>query len=143
MSKLRHLCLTIKNSSLNIERVRKNVQSQTHTFSLAELEIRQRKFRLETEVDGLIAKYDDFMITQQDEIENVQEAYDIEKEQLDELQARFDKLKVRKFVWQSLTSLTQNDYDKIIEERRLAAEEEERKRKEFEMKVSDKTSWWI
>ena len=35
------------------------------------------------------------MITQQDEIENVQEAYDIEKEQLDELQARFDKLKVR------------------------------------------------
>ena len=27
------------------------------------------------------------------------------------------------------------DYDKIIEERRLAAEEEERQRKEFEMKV--------
>ena len=42
------------------------------------------------------------MITQQDEIENVQEAYDIEKEQLDELQARFDKLKV----WNSVLKLS-------------------------------------
>ena len=42
------------------------------------------------------------MITQQDEIENVQEAYDVEKEQLDELQARFDKLKVRKKLSESL-----------------------------------------
>ena len=32
------------------------------------------------------------MITQQEEIERVQEAYDIEKEELDELRARFEKL---------------------------------------------------
>ena len=61
---------------------------------LAELEVRQRKFRLETEVDGLIAKYDDFMITQQDDIGVIQEEYDVEKEQLDELRARYEKLKV-------------------------------------------------
>ena len=60
---------------------------------IAELELRSRKFRLETEVDGLIAKYDEFMTTQQEEIENIQEAYDIEKEQLDELRARYEKLK--------------------------------------------------
>ena len=55
--------------------------------------MRSRKFRLETEVDGLIAKYDEFMTGQQEEIENIQEAYDIEKEQLDELRARYEKLK--------------------------------------------------
>ena len=60
---------------------------------IAELELRSRKFRLETEVDGLIAKYDEFMTGQQEEIENIQEAYDIEKEQLDELRARYEKLK--------------------------------------------------
>jgi len=91
----------------------------------AELEVRQRKFRLETEVDGLIAKYDDFMITQQDDIGVIQEEYDVEKEQLDELRARYEKLKV--------------DYDRIIEERRLAAEEEERQRKELEMKTYNAT----
>ena len=103
----------------------------------AELEVRQRKFRLETEVDGLIAKYDDFMITQQDEIGVIQEEYDVEKEQLDELRARYDKLKVNFIDGNELAgSYFQVDYDKIIEERRLAAEEEERQRKEFEMKVS-------
>ena len=35
------------------------------------------------------------MITQQEEIERVQEAYDIEKEELDELRARFEKLSCR------------------------------------------------
>ena len=35
------------------------------------------------------------MITQQEEIERVQEAYDIEKEELDELRARFEKLSGR------------------------------------------------
>ena len=59
--------------------------------------MRSRKFRLETEVDGLIAKYDEFMTGQQEEIENIQEAYDIEKEQLDELRARYEKLKGSRF----------------------------------------------
>ena len=98
------------------------------------MELRSRKFRLETEVDGLIAKYDEFMTSQQEEIENIQEAYDIEKEQLDELRARYEKLKGRYCFDQFHTNISV-DYDKIIEERRLAAEEEERQRKEFEMKV--------
>lgn len=91
----------------------------------AELELRGRKFRLETEIEGLINKYDEFMITQQEEIEQVQEAYDIEKEELDDLRARFAKLSV--------------DYDSIMEERKRIADEEERKRKEYELKTYNAT----
>jgi len=90
-----------------------------------ELDLRGRKFRLETEVQGLVSKYDDFMIDKQDELERVQDAYDIEKEELDDLRERFTKLSV--------------DYDAIMEERRLQAEEEERQRKELEMKTYNAT----
>jgi len=65
------------------------------------------------------------MIDKQDELERVQDAYDIEKEELDDLRERFTKLSV--------------DYDAIMEERRLQAEEEERQRKELEMKTYNAT----
>jgi len=90
-----------------------------------ELNLRGKKFRMETEVDNWISKYDEFMGMQQENIEKVQGAYDEEKEQLDQLRERFEVLKV--------------DYDQIMDERRLKREEEERKRKEFEEKTYNAT----
>jgi len=90
-----------------------------------ELNLRGKKFRMETEVENWISKYDEFMGMQQENIEKVQSAYDEEKEQLDSLRERFALLKV--------------DYDAIMEERRLKREEEERKRKEFEEKTYNAT----
>jgi len=90
-----------------------------------ELNLRGKKFRMETEVENWISKYDEFMGMQQDNIEKVQSAYDEEKEQLDSLRERFAVLKV--------------DYDAIMEERRRKREEEERLRKEFEEKTYNAT----
>ena len=61
-----------------------------------ELNLRSKKFRIENEVENWIAKYDDFMIEKQQQLEEVQDAYDEEKEQLDELKERFAILKVSK-----------------------------------------------
>jgi len=117
--------LTQKKLTDEINPLETDLRKLTLNHREAELELRGRKFRLETEVEGLIAKYDDFMITQQEEIERVQEAYDIEQEELDELRARFEKLSV--------------DYEAIMEERKRIADEEERKRKEYELKTYNAT----
>lgn len=117
--------LTQKKLMDEINPLENDLRKLTLSHREAELELRGRKFRLETEVEGLIAKYDDLMITQQEEIERVQEAYDIEKEELDELRARFEKLSV--------------DYEAIMEERKRIADEEERKRKEYELKTYNAT----
>ena len=78
------------------------------------------------------------MITQQEEIERIQEAYDIEKEELDELRARFDKLSGASSLMIPWTFSIFNlvDYEAIMAERKRIADEEERKRKEYELKVS-------
>jgi len=90
-----------------------------------ELNLRSKKFRMETEVENWLTKYDDFMGGQQDNIEKVQSAYDEEKEQLDDLRERFAVLKV--------------DYEEIMAERERIRLEEEARKKEFEERTYNAT----
>jgi len=86
-----------------------------------ELVQRGRKFRMQVELENWLSKYDDFMEFQNSKIEIIQDEYDAEKADYNELSARFAVLK--------------EEYDAIMYERRLIREEEERKQREFEQKT--------
>merc|ERR1711937_307570 len=81
-----------------------------------ELNLRSKKFRMETEVENWLTKYDDFMGGQQDNIEKVQS---------DDLRERFAVLKV--------------DYEEIMAERERIRLEEEARKKEFEERTYNAT----
>lgn len=76
-----------------------------------EQHLRKRKFKIETEVENWISKYDVDMGEKQDEYEKIDAEYTIEKKQLSELEEKFKVL--------------EEEYDKIMEERRIAKEEKE------------------
>ncbi|KAJ3248281.1 hypothetical protein HDU78_001287 [Chytriomyces hyalinus] len=71
--------------------------------------LRKKKFKVESEVENWIHKYDQDMDEKQAELEDITAIYNEEKAQLDELQARYGEL--------------QKEYEKIMEERRIAQEE--------------------
>ncbi|KAI9348774.1 IQ domain-containing protein D-like protein [Zopfochytrium polystomum] len=73
-----------------------------------EAQWRKKKFKIESEVENWIHKYDQDMEEKQAELEDITTIYMEEKAQLDELQQRYNDL--------------QNEYDRIMEERRLAEE---------------------
>jgi IQ domain-containing protein D len=85
----------------------------------SELHLRKRRFKLETEVENWISKYDQEMSEKQDELEVIREIYQDEKRQLAELEERFAKLKTQ--------------YDAVMEQRKR--DEEERVRTETEHKA--------
>jgi len=76
-----------------------------------EQHLRKKKFKIETEVENWISKYDVDMGEKQDEYEKIDAEYTIEKKQLSELEEKFKVL--------------EEEYDKIMEERRIAKEEKE------------------
>ncbi|KAI8609551.1 hypothetical protein BC830DRAFT_1173457 [Chytriomyces sp. MP71] len=71
--------------------------------------LRKKKFKVESEVENWIHKYDQDMEEKQSELEDITTIYNEEKAQLDELQSRYNEL--------------QKEYEKIMEERRIAQEE--------------------
>ncbi|KAJ3333542.1 hypothetical protein HDU76_006849 [Blyttiomyces sp. JEL0837] len=73
-----------------------------------EAQLRKKKFKVESEVENWIHKYDQDMEEKQAELEDITAIFLEEKAQLDELQTRFNDL--------------QKEYERIMEERRLAQE---------------------
>jgi chromosome segregation ATPase len=73
-----------------------------------EEQLRKKKFKIESEVENWIHKYDQEMEEKQNEYEDISVIYNEEKAQLDELQARFNVIQL--------------EYDAIVQERMVAAE---------------------
>ncbi|XP_002732097.1 dynein regulatory complex protein 10-like [Saccoglossus kowalevskii] len=96
-----------------------------------ELTLRKRKYKVETEVENWIQKYDADMGERQDEYEEVDAVYTEEKAQLNELEERFKTL--------------EEEYKTIVEERRIAQEKKEREERELQMMIKAATviqSFW-
>lgn len=79
--------------------------------------IRKSKFKLEADVAGWISKYDEEMTRKQELIDVETEAHTTEKAQMEELQKKFDTLK--------------DEYDAIMEEKRIARERYDAHHKEL------------
>lgn len=73
-----------------------------------EEQLRKKKFKIESEVENWIHKYDQEMEEKQNELEDISVIFNEEKAQLDELQARF--------------TVIQQEYNNIMEERRILAD---------------------
>lgn len=100
-----------------------------------ELVQRGRKFRMQVELENWLSKYDDFMEFQNSKIEIIQDEYDAEKADYNELSARFAVLKGLTKKWIQIKRQLKEEYDAIMYERQLIREEEERKQREFEQKT--------
>ncbi|XP_069135643.1 dynein regulatory complex protein 10-like [Argopecten irradians] len=77
----------------------------------SEQELRRKKFRVESQVENLIQKFDADMTERQNEYEEIDAEYTKEKKQLHELEERFKTL--------------EDEYQQIMEERRIAREKRE------------------
>lgn len=81
--------------------------------------LRKRKYKIETEVENWIQKFDQDMGDRQKEYEEIDSVYTEEKKQLSELDEKFQVL--------------EQEYNKIMEERRIAKEKKEQEEKELAM----------
>ncbi|XP_074641846.1 dynein regulatory complex protein 10-like [Tubulanus polymorphus] len=90
-----------------------------------ESELRKRKYKIETEVENWIQKFDQDMGERQDEIERVDAIYTEEKKQLHELEERFKTL--------------EEEYNQIMEERRIAQEKREEAEREMQLMIQAAT----
>ncbi|XP_033730341.1 dynein regulatory complex protein 10-like [Pecten maximus] len=77
----------------------------------SEQDLRRKKFRVESQVENLIQKFDADMTERQNEYEEIDAEYTKEKKQLHELEERFKTL--------------EDEYQQIMEERRVAREKRE------------------
>ena len=73
--------------------------------------MRKRKFKAETEVENLIQKYDEDIGEKQTELDELSAVYTEEKQQLLQLEERFNKL--------------EGEYLQIMEEKRIEKEKRE------------------
>ncbi|KAJ6659107.1 hypothetical protein lerEdw1_019410 [Lerista edwardsae] len=97
----------------------------------SELFFRKKKYKVEMEIENWIQKYDADMTEKQDEYEQIDEVYMVEKAQLAELREKFD--------------LLNQEYSQIVEERRLKQEQKEKAEKELAILVGAATliqSFW-
>ena len=81
----------------------------------------QRKFKVEHELENWIREYDNDMGDRQEEMEGVQKVYDEQRMQLNELEERFATLEV--------------EYNRVVEERRIAKEKAEEAQRELEKMI--------
>jgi len=88
--------------------------------------LRKKKFKMETEVENWIQKYDRDMGERQTEYEEIDLIYTEEKKQLTELEERFKTL--------------EEEYTAIMEERRIAREKQEEAERELQMCVKAATT---
>ncbi|EPZ32374.1 hypothetical protein O9G_002214 [Rozella allomycis CSF55] len=84
--------------------------------------LRKKKFKMETEVENWIHKYDQEMEEKQNEIEETSAMYREEKAQLQELEQRFADIK--------------KEYDFIVEQQRIAEEAEKKKQEDEKIMIS-------
>ncbi|XP_045171945.2 dynein regulatory complex protein 10-like [Mercenaria mercenaria] len=122
-----------KNSEGRKQRLQQEVtQLQTQQQNLVtehrenEQELRKKKFKIETEVENWIQRYDQDMGERQDEYEEIDTVYTEEKKQLHELEERFKTLEA--------------EYQQIMEERRLARERREAAERELALMVKASTT---
>lgn len=102
------------------------LQSLTLENRESEQELRRKKFKIETEVENWIQKYDQDMGERQNEYEEIDAVYTEEKKQLNELEERFKTL--------------EEEYQQIMEERRLARERREAAEREMSLMVKASTT---
>lgn len=122
-----------KNSEGRKQRLQQEItQLQTQQQNLVtehrenEQELRRKKFKIETEVENWIQRYDQDMGERQDEYEEIDTVYTEEKKQLHELEERFKTL--------------ESEYQQIMEERRLARERREAAERELALMVKASTT---
>ncbi|KAI8815973.1 uncharacterized protein EV422DRAFT_337870 [Fimicolochytrium jonesii] len=94
--------------------LRQHLATLTQQHNEEEANLRKRKFKVESEVENWIHKYDQDMDEKQTELEDITAIYLEEKAQLDELSARHADMK--------------KEYETIMEERKV--EDEKRKERE-------------
>ncbi|XP_072550447.1 dynein regulatory complex protein 10 isoform X2 [Salminus brasiliensis] len=85
----------------------------------AELTLRKKKYKVETEIQNWIQKYDAEMGEKQTELEELTQIYEEEKAELRELQEHYAVLEL--------------EYSQIMEERRIAQERKEEEEREREV----------
>ncbi|KAJ8312614.1 hypothetical protein KUTeg_009987 [Tegillarca granosa] len=103
-------------------------QLQNHILEHRENEqkLRRDKFKVETNVDNLIQKFDAAMTERQNEYEEIDAIYTEEKKQLHELEERFKTL--------------DTEYQQIMEERRVAREKREAAEREMALMIKAATT---
>ena len=97
----------------------------------SELSLRKKKYKVETEVENWIQKYDNDMGERQDEFDQLDKVYTEEKKQLNELEERFRTM--------------EKEYRDIMEERRIAREKAEEANRELQAMIKAATliqSFW-
>ncbi|OWF42252.1 IQ domain-containing protein D-like [Mizuhopecten yessoensis] len=92
----------------------------------SEQDLRRKKFRVESQVENLIQKFDADMTERQDEYEEIDAEYTKEKKQLHELEERFKTL--------------EDEYQQIMEERRVAREKREAAERDMANMVKSATT---
>jgi len=101
--------------------LKKKLESDTLAHRESELALRKRKYKIETEVENWIQKFDTDMGERQDEFDALDAIYTEEKRQLNELEERFKTL--------------EKEYLQIMEARRIAKEKAEAAEKELNLKI--------
>ncbi|KAJ7340145.1 hypothetical protein OS493_002872 [Desmophyllum pertusum] len=112
-----------KKSKLQQETIelKKKLEGDTLTHRESELALRKRKYKIETEVENWIQKFDTDMGERQDEFDALDAIYTEEKRQLNELEERFKTL--------------EKEYVEIVEARRIAKEKAEAAERELNLKI--------
>eukprot|EP00118_Oscarella_pearsei_P018018 m.182076 g.182076 ORF g.182076 m.182076 type:complete len:467 (+) comp39285_c0_seq13:668-2068(+) len=104
-----------------LARLKKTLADNRLAHRESELNLRKRKFKVENELENWIREYDNDMSERQDELEGVQLVYDEEKVQLNELEERFSTLEI--------------EYDRVVEEKRIAKQKAEEAQREMEKMI--------
>ncbi|KAJ3414692.1 hypothetical protein HDV05_006227 [Chytridiales sp. JEL 0842] len=118
-----------REKELNLRQEISNIKAQlmeaTQKNREEEALLRKKKFKIESEVENWIHKYDQDMEEKQAELEDVTAIFLEEKAQLDELQSRYNEL--------------QKEYDRIMEERRIAQEAKKEQEKQLRRMIDAAT----
>ncbi|KAL8621514.1 hypothetical protein ACOMHN_026186 [Nucella lapillus] len=109
-----------------VAQLRSQMQNATLEHRENEQELRRKKFKIETEVENWIQRYDQELGERQDEFEEIDAIYTEEKKQLQELEERFRTL--------------EKEYVGIMDQRRLAREKREKAERELAMMVKAATT---
>uniref|UniRef100_T2M8A0 Dynein regulatory complex protein 10 n=1 Tax=Hydra vulgaris TaxID=6087 RepID=T2M8A0_HYDVU len=92
----------------DISQIKLQLQSNLKAHRESELFLRKRKYKIETEVENWIQKYDNDMTERQEEYDKLSNEYAEEKKQLQDLEERFSIVKLQ--------------YDNIMHKRHLIEE---------------------
>jgi len=102
-------------AKLELNQLRQQLSNITAEHRKSEQTLRGKKFQTETEVENWIVQYDSHMGEKQQEFEEIDAQYTQEKQELNVLEEKFATL--------------QQEYDTIMEERRVSKEKREQEEK--------------